>query len=475
MIGGYLEFRESIMPQAERYDMLVLGSGEGGKFLAWHMAKSGRRSAVVERKLIGGSCPNTNCLPSKNEIWSAKVADLVHHADRFGMATGPVAVDMAKVLRRKRDMVDGLIAMHLDLYKSSGAELIMGTGRFIAPKTIEVGLNDGGTRVLTGDRVVLNLGTHATIPDIPGLAAAEPLTNVEVLELDRLPARLIVLGGGYVGLELAQAYRRFGSHVSIVETGSQLAAREDPDVAAAILEMLRDEGTEVHLTADVRHVEGRSGESVSLLMQTRAGDQTVEGSDILVAAGRSPNTQGIGLDLAGVALDARGYVAVNDRLETSASDVWAIGECAGSPQFTHVSFDDFRIIRDNLTGGNRTKRDRLVPYCMFTDPPLAHVGLSEGEAQRQGIAVRVATLPIFAVLRSRTTSETRGFMKALVEADGGRILGFTMLGAEAGEVMAVVQTAILAGMPYTSLRDAIIAHPTMAEGLGPLLSKVPSH
>ena len=462
------------MSQPEPFEMLVLGSGEGGKFLAWHMAKSGHRTALVERKLIGGSCPNTNCLPSKNEIWSAKVADLVHHADRFGMVTGSTATNMKKVLARKRDMVDGLIAMHLDNYKASGAELIMGTGRFIAPKTIEVSLNDGGTRVLTGDRVALNLGTHATIPDIPGLAAVKPLTNIEALELDRLPDHLVVIGGGYVGLELAQAYRRFGSRVSIIEAGPQLAGREDSDVATAILEMLRDEGIVVHLEAKVLGVQGRSGETVSLQTRTPSGDQTIEGSDILVAVGRTPNTSGIGLDLAGVALDTRGYVAVNDRLETSASDVWAVGECAGSPQFTHVSFDDFRIIRDNLAGGDRTTRNRLVPYCMFTDPPLARVGLSEREAQRQGIAVRVAKLPIVAVLRSRTISETRGFLKALVEADGNRILGFTMLGAEAGEVMAVVQTAMLAGMPYTGLRDAIIAHPTMAEGLGALFSNIPT-
>jgi len=462
------------MSQPEPFEMLVLGSGEGGKFLAWHMAKSGHRTALVERKLIGGSCPNTNCLPSKNEIWSAKVADLVHHADRFGMMTGSTATNMKKVLARKRDMVDGLIAMHLDNYKASGAELIMGTGRFIAPKTIEVSLNDGGTRVLTGDRVALNLGTHATIPDIPGLAAAKPLTNIEALELDRLPDHLVVIGGGYVGLELAHAYRRFGSRVSIIEAGPQLAGREDSDVATAILEMLRDEGIVVHLEAKVLGVQGRSGETISLQMRTPSGDQTIEGSDILVAVGRTPNTSGIGLDLAGVALDTRGYVAVNDRLETSASDVWAVGECAGSPQFTHVSFDDFRIIRDNLAGGDRTTRNRLVPYCMFTDPPLARVGLSEREAQRQGIAVRVAKLPIVAVLRSRTISETRGFLKALVEADGNRILGFTMLGAEAGEVMAVVQTAMLASMPYTGLRDAIIAHPTMAEGLGALFSNIPA-
>ena len=469
-----LQEEEPVTSEPERYEMLVLGSGEGGKFLAWHMAKAGHRTAVVERKLIGGSCPNTNCLPSKNEIWSAKVADLVGHADRFGMVTGPTAINMRKVLARKRQMVDGLIAMHLDNYRASGAELIMGGGRFIAPKTIEVSLNDGGTRVLTSERVVLNLGTHATIPEIPGLAAAAPLTNVETLELDRLPDHLVVVGGGYVGLELAQAYRRFGSSVTILEAGPQLAGREDPDVAAAILEMLRDEGVVVHLGTKLLAVQGRSGDSVALQLRTPAGEQKIDGSDILVAAGRTPNTAGIGLELAGVALDPRGFVAVNDRLETSASAVWAVGECAGSPQFTHVSFDDFRVIRDNLAGGHRSTRDRLVPYCMFTDPPLARVGVGEEEARRRGIAFRVAKLPIVAVLRSRTISETRGFMKALVEAHGERILGFTMLGAEAGEVMGVVQTAMLAGMPYTGLRDAIIAHPTMAEGLVALFSNVPT-
>ncbi|MGH7933416.1 MAG: FAD-dependent oxidoreductase, partial [Candidatus Binataceae bacterium] len=413
------------MPQPERFEILVLGSGEGGKYLAWHMAKGGHRSAVVERRWIGGSCPNINCLPSKNEIWSAKVADLVHHAAQFGTITGPTAIDMEKVRQRKREMVDGLIAMHLNLYKTSGTELIMGAGQFIAPKTIEVHLNDGGTRVLMGDRVFLNLGTHATIPKISGLAAAEPLTNIEALELDRLPEHLIVLGGGYVSLELAQAYRRFGSRITIIEHGAQLAGREDPDVAAEMLRIFRDEGIEVLLSAETIRVQSRSGQGVSLVVRMPIGEQTIEGSDILVATGRTPNTAGVGLELAGIELDARGYVKVNDRLETTAPEVWAIGECAGSPQFTHVSFDDFRIIRDNLAGGNRTKRERLVPFCMFTDPPLARVGLNEVEARRLGIAFRVAKLPTSAVLRTLTTSESDGFMKTLVNAHNDRILGFT--------------------------------------------------
>ncbi len=454
------------MTQPEQFEVLILGSGAGGKLLAWHMAKAGRRTAVVERRWIGGSCPNIACLPSKNEVWSAKVAHLVHHAAQFGMTTGPVAIDMATVRRRKRDMVDRLVADHLQNYRTSGAELIMGSGRFVAPKTLEVRLNDGGTRVLAGDQVFLNVGTHAAIPNIPGLEVARPLTHIEALELDYLPSHLI--------LEMAQAYRRFGSRVTVIEYGPQLMGREDPDVAEAMQRVLTEEGIRFLLAAETLHIKGRSGEEVSVTVRTSSGEQTIEGSDILVAAGRVPNTAGIGLEAAGVELDARGYIRVNERLETTAPDVWAIGECAGSPQFTHVSDDDFRIIRDNLAGGKRSTRDRLVPYCVFTDPPLAHVGLSEGEAERQGITTRVARLPMKGVRRTATTDETQGFMKVLVGGSDDRILGFTMIGAEAGEVMTVVQTAMLADLPYSRLRDAVIAHPTMAEGLGPLFSNVPA-
>jgi pyruvate/2-oxoglutarate dehydrogenase complex dihydrolipoamide dehydrogenase (E3) component len=461
------------MSQIEHVEVLVLGSGAGGKLLAWQLAASGRRTAVVERKWIGGSCPNVNCLPSKNEVWSAKIADLVHHAAKYGLVTGPTAINMERVRQRKRDMVDGLVAMHLEKYRASGAELIMGAGRFVAPKTLEVLLNDGGTRTLIGDRVFLNVGTHAAIPPIPGLAEAGPMTNIELLEVDRLPEHLIVLGGGYVGLEFAQAYRRFGSRVTVIEHGVQLLGREDPDVAEEVRRLLQAEDIQVMVGAEVLRVEGRSGSGVRLRVRT-AGEQTVAGSDILAAMGRIPNTAGIGLDVAGVPLDARGYIKVNDRLETSAPGVWAIGECAGSPQFTHVSEDDFRIIRDNLAGGNRSTRDRLVPYCLFTDPPLARVGLSEREAKERGIAGRVAKLPTSAVLRTWTTGESAGFMKVLVEASGNRILGFTMIGPEAGEVMAVVQTAILGGLPSTVLRDAILAHPTMAEGLSSLFAAIPT-
>jgi pyruvate/2-oxoglutarate dehydrogenase complex dihydrolipoamide dehydrogenase (E3) component len=460
--------------QVERYDTLVLGSGGGGKLIAWHMAQSGRRTAVVERRWIGGSCPNIACMPSKNEIRSALVAHLARHGAAFGTMTGPVAVDMAAVRRRKRAMVEDQVAAHLRNYKASGAELIMGSGRFVAPKTLEVSLNDSGMRTLTAEWLFLNLGTHAAIPSVPGLEAAQPLTHIEALELDYLPLHLIVIGGGYTGIELAQAYRRFGSAVTIIETGPHLMGREDIDVSQEIRRILSDEGIKIIVEAELLHVRGRSGDKVSLGVRTKAGEQSIEGSDILVAAGRIPNTAGIGLDEAGVALDGRGYIRVNERLETSAPKVWALGECAGSPQFTHISEDDFRIVRDNLAGGKRSTRDRLVPYCMFTDPPLAHVGLSERDAERQGLLVRVARLPTSAVLRAQATGEKQGFMKALVGENDERILGFTMIGAEAGEVMAVVQMAMLAEMPYTKLRDTVLAHPTMAEGLGFLFANVAS-
>jgi pyruvate/2-oxoglutarate dehydrogenase complex dihydrolipoamide dehydrogenase (E3) component len=460
------------MSQPEQFEVLILGSGEAGKLLAWHMAGLGRRIAVVERRWIGGSCPNIACLPSKNEIWSARVAHLTKHAAQFGtMIAGAVTTDMAKVRLRKRNMVEGEIAFHLHNYQTTGSELIMGAGRFVAPKTLEVQLNDGGTRVLAADQVFLNVGTHAAIPSVPGLEAARPLTHIEALELDYLPSHLIVVGGGYVGLEMAQAYRRFGSRVTVVQHGPQIMNREDPDVADELQRILSDEGIQILIAAETLNVNGRSGEAVSLTVRTTSGEQKIEGSDILVASGRVANTAAIGLEQVGVKLDAHGYIRVNERLETTAPDVWAMGECAGSPQFTHVSHDDFRIIRDNLAGGNRSTRDRLVPYCMFTDPPLAHVGLSESEAQHQGVAARVAKLPTSAVLRAETTDETQGFMKVLVGSDD-RILGFTMIGAEAGEVMTVVQTAMLAGLPFPKLRDAVIAHPTMAEGLGTLLVNV---
>ena len=467
-------FAELTVAGIDRYDVLVLGSGEPGKYIAWTMAKAGRRTAVIERGLVGGSCPNVACLPSKNIIHSASVAALCRRGVEFGVATGPIHIDMHLVRERKRAMVDDLIAIHRKNYADSGAELIMGEGRFEGRRTIAVRTPDGVSRRLVGEHVFIDAGTHATVPDIPGLVESQPLTHVEALDLDHVPEHLIVLGGGYVGLEFAQAMRRFGARVTLLQRGSQIAAREDSDVAAVLMQQFADEGIDVLLNAETIKVAGRSGSQVCVTVRTGNEQRVIEGSDLLVAAGRTPNTRGIGLDAAGVECDARGYVKVNERLETTAPNVWAMGDCAGSPQFTHAGFDDFRIVKDNLGGGQRTTRDRLSPYCMFTDPELGRIGLNESEARRAGIAWRIAKIPMTSVLRTRTLGETRGFLKALIAADSDRILGFTAVGAEAGELIAVVQTAMLTDAPYTTLRDAILTHPTMAEGLGVLFANEPT-
>lgn len=462
------------MSEIERYEILVIGSGESGKWTTWTMAQAGHRTAVVERKYIGGSCPNIACLPSKNVIRSAKANWFAKHGAEYGIQSGPVSTDMKGVFARKRKMVEAEGQFHLDRFKTTGADLIRGEARFVAPKTVEVRLNEGGQRTITGDKVFLDLGSHSVIPDISGLSAAKPMTHVEALDLDRLPEHVIVLGGGYVGLELAQVLRRFGSAVTVIERGPQVAAAEDPDVAQAVQENFASEGIEVLLDTQVRQVEGLSGEKIRVRIDGPKGEQAIEGTDLLVAAGRMANTRGIGVEAAGIELDARGYIKVNERLETTVPGVWAMGDCAGSPHFTHVAYDDFRVVRDNLNGGSHTTRDRLIPFCMFTDPELARVGLNETEAKKRGIAYRLAKLPMAAVLRAVTLGETRGFVKVLVDAQSDRILGFSALGVEASEMMAAVQTAMLGGLPYTVLRDAIFTHPTAAEGLVFLLASVPA-
>jgi pyruvate/2-oxoglutarate dehydrogenase complex dihydrolipoamide dehydrogenase (E3) component len=462
---------ENIVP--EEYDLVVIGTGEGSKFVAWTLARQGWRIAIVERRWIGGSCPNIACLPSKNIIHSAKVASYFARAEEFGIESAGYKVNITGVMNRKRAMVKALVDVHLRNFETSGAELILGEGWFVGPKTVRVDLRDGGARYLRGRHVLIGTGTRARLDPIPGLFEAHPLTHIEALELDILPEHLVILGGGYIGLEFAQAMRRFGSKVSILERNKSLLHREDPDVVSALEALLHDEGIEIILNASVEEVAGLSGQTVTVTYQQEGTSKRIAGSHLLVAGGRTPNTEGIGLELAGVERTEHGYIKVNERLETTAAGVWAIGEAAGSPLFTHIAFDDFRIVRDNLLGGNRTTTGRLVPYSLFTDPELARVGLSEREAQAKGIGYRLFKIPMLADLRTRTLAETRGFMKALVGNDD-RILGFTVFGVDGGEIMSAVQIAMIGGLPYTAVRDAILTHPTLMEGLVVLFSSMPA-
>jgi len=460
--------------QLEEFDLVILGDGTGATLAAWTFAGEGKGVAVIERKYIGGSCVNIACLPSKNIIHSAKVASYFRRSKEFGIARDGFTVDMSGVRDRKRKMVSGVNEMYLQNFRNTGAEFILGSGRFIAPRTLEVALPDGTIRQLRGANVIVSTGTRATLEAIPGLTEAEPLTHIEALELGEVPEHLLVIGGGYTGIELSQAMRRFGSKVSVIDRNKRLMSREDEDVCVALRSLLEDEGIDILLNARIKRVSGKSGQRVSIVIEQNGTEKDLKGSHVLVATGRTPNTEGLGLDLAGVELTDGGYIKVNERLQTTALGVWAIGEVAGSPQFTHISIDDFRVVHDNLNGVNHATTGRQVPYCLFTDPELARVGLSENEANAREISYRLFKVPMEAVLRARSLTETRGFLKALVEADGDRILGFTAFCIGAGEIMSAVQIAMIAELPYTALRDAVLTHPTLIEGVIPLFSSVAS-
>jgi pyruvate/2-oxoglutarate dehydrogenase complex dihydrolipoamide dehydrogenase (E3) component len=460
------------MAEIERYDAVVVGSGEAGKWMAWHLGGMGKRVAVVERRYLGGACPNVACLPSKNVIHSAKVASYGKRAAEFGLSAEG-RTDMARVRARKDQMVAGQKAVHVANFDRSGATILWGTARFVEPRTFEVTRPEHPTRTIRGDQVFLDTGTRARIDPIPGLREAAPMTHVEALDLDVLPEHLLVLGAGYVGLELAQAIRRFGSRVTVLQRSARVLPREDADVAEAVMQLFEFEGVDVLTQAAVSKVEGRSGDRVRVQVNVDGHGRTLEGSHLLVATGRLPNTEDLTPARGGVETTDRGYIKVDERLQTTAPATWAMGDCAGSPHFTHIAFDDFRTVRDNLAGGRRTTTGRQVPFCLFTDPELARVGLDEQQAKQQGVPYRTATLPGTSILRAQTLSETRGFLKALVGENDDRILGFTALAEGAGEMLPPVQLAMREGLPYTAIRDLVVAHPTMAEGLVSLFSSVP--
>jgi pyruvate/2-oxoglutarate dehydrogenase complex dihydrolipoamide dehydrogenase (E3) component len=452
-----------------RHDAVVVGTGQAAKPLAVALADAGWSVAVVERAEVGGSCINYGCTPTKTMVASARIAHLARHAAAWGVETGPVGVDFGRVIDRKERIVRGFRrSVEHKLEETRGVTLVRGHARFVAPRELEVALTAGGTAGLTAEHVFLDTGTRSRVPPIDGLDRVPFLDNASVLELRELPRHLLVLGGGYIGVELGQAFRRFGAEVTIVHHGPRLLSREDEDVSAALREILVEEGIEVLLGAETREVAGAGGD-LRLRVAASGGERELAGSHLLVAVGRVPNSDDLGLEAAGVEVDEGGYVRVDERLATTAPGVWALGDVNGGPAFTHVAYDDFRIVRANLLGaGGATTRGRLVPSTVFTDPQLGRVGMSESEARQSGRNVRVAKLPMTRVARALEVGEVRGFMKAVVDADSEEILGCAIFGLEGGEVMAVLQMAMLGGLRYPAIREAIFAHPTLAESLNNL-------
>jgi pyruvate/2-oxoglutarate dehydrogenase complex dihydrolipoamide dehydrogenase (E3) component len=454
---------------AENYDAILIGAGQAGGPLAGAFAKAGRKTALVERKHVGGTCINEGCTPTKTMVASARVAYLARRAADYGVHAGPVSVDMVRVRQRKRDIVDSFRGGSERGLAAAGVELVRGEGFFTGPYTVEVRLEGGGSRTLAAPLVVINTGARPARPPLQGLETVPALDSTSIMELDAVPEHLLVLGGGYIGLEFGQMFRRFGSRVTVVQRDKQLLAREDTDVADLLTQILREDGLEILLSSEALRVRRAAG-GIELVVRSAGSERVLTGSHLLLAPGRDPNTDVLNLPAAGVTTDPRGFVRVNDRLETNVPGVYAVGDVKGGPAFTHISYDDYRVLGANLLGkgdGKATTAKRLVPYTVFTDPQLARVGLGEDEARRQGLNVRVARMPMSHVARALEVDESRGMMKGIVGTDD-QILGFTVLGIEGGELMAAVEMAMLGRLPYTTLRDAVFAHPTLAESLNNL-------
>ncbi|MBV9280216.1 MAG: mercuric reductase [Chloroflexi bacterium] len=461
------------MNGTRQYDAIVIGSGQGGNPLAVAFAQAGRKTALIEREHVGGTCINEGCAPTKTMVASAREAYLARRADLYGVHVGPVSVDLSEVVARKRAIVESFRTGSERRLADNGVDLLRGVGSFVAPHTVRVRLAGGEAAELTAPTIVIDTGGRPADPPLEGLKDVPHLNSTSIMELEALPDHLLVLGGGYVGLEFGQMFRRFGSRVTIVQRGPQLLGREDADVAREVAAILREEGIEVLLDTEAVRVCQAPDGGIELTVRSPEGERILRGSHLLAAAGRSPNTEALDLEAAGIERDARGFVKVDDRLQTSVPGVYALGDVAGSPAFTHISYDDFRILRANLLeGGRRSRTGRLVPYTVFIDPQLGRVGLSEGEARAQGRAIQVAKIPMSYVARALEVDESRGFVKAVVDEETGRILGCAVLGIEGGEIMAMLEIAILGGLPYTVLRDAIFAHPTLAELLNTLFSSL---
>ncbi len=455
----------------EQFDAIIIGSGQAGGPLATAFVQAGRKTALVEATHVGGTCINEGCTPTKTMVASARVAHLARRAADYGVHTGPVSVDLEVVRRRKREMVDSWRGGSERRLVDGGVELIMGEAQFSGPQTVRVALNSGGERELHAATIVINAGARPSVPDLPGLTNVPFLDSTSIMELGAVPEHLLVLGGGYIGLEFGQMFRRFGSQVTIVQRGERLLAREDADIADAVAAILREDGIEVLLNSAAQRVAQGNAGSVQLTISTPDGERTLTGSHLLLAVGRTPNSDRLHLAAAGIATDKRGNITVDARLATNVPGIYALGDIKGGPAFTHISYDDYRILKANLIdGADRTTQGRLVPYTVFIDPQLGRVGLSEDEARAKGRPFEVMTLPMASVARAIEVDETRGLMKAVVDRESKQILGFTMLGIAGGEIMSAVQIAMLGGLPYTALRDGVFAHPTLAESLNNLFA-----
>lgn len=460
---------------AVQYDAIVIGAGQAGGPLSTALARAGRKTALVERKWVGGSCINYGCTPTKTMAASARMAYLARRAADYGVETGAVSVDMAVVRRRKQALVESFRnGSQRRIEGTEGLDLLIGEASFIRPNALEVKLTAGDTRVLAAPLTLINSGLRSVDPPVPGLDGVPTLDSTSVMELDVVPEHLIVLGGGYIGVEFGQMFWRFGSAVTIVEMANQLLGQEDQDVAEEVARILREDGIEVLLDTRALRAEPTVG-GVQLTVQTPTGERTLVGSHLLKAAGRRPDTAALNLAAAGVETDERGAIRVNERLETNVPGIYAMGDVKGGPAFTHISYDDFRVLRANLIhGGSATVAGRLVPYAVFMDPQLGRVGLTETQARAEGRNIRVAKMPMSWVARALEVDEPRGLMKAVVDADTGLILGCAVLGIEGGELMSMLEIAMMGQLPYTALRDAIFAHPTLAESLNNLFAAIDS-
>ncbi len=455
----------------EQYDALVIGTSQGGRFLPVELAKAGQRVALVERDQLGGVCVNRGCTPTKTMVASARLAYQARRGAEYGVRTGPVSVDLAAVRERKRAMVAGARQNYASHLAQDGLDLIEGEAHFTGPKTVDVAVTDGGTRQISAPVIVIDTGTRPSPLAITGAGDVPVLDSTSIMELDELPEHLIILGGGYIGLEFGQMFRRFGSEVTIVQRAARLMMIEDEDVSDEVAAILRDDGVTVLTSATPVRAEPADGGRLRLTVHTQDGERRLEGSHLLSAIGRSPNTQALTPEAAGIRLDDRGFIEVDDYLETSVPGVYAMGDVKGGPAFTHLSYDDYRVLHTSLIGhGKASTRDRVVPYTVFMDPQLGRVGMTEREARANGRAIQVAKLPMSAVIRALETGETRGFMKAVVDADSGQILGCAVLGSEGGEIMTMIQVAMLGKLSYTAMADAIFTHPLLAEGLNALFA-----